>query len=271
MKKVFILMAFSAVCAIASAQMTYRVVYIPGTGEHQFGFSLAPSFVSQHLGVSTEIFDVATNKTVSYDMEGLMTNFVGIHAGVFYGYETVGRTLNWGNHTWLYYGVNPFAGDVSLTRSGTTESHNVSLLVQQVQLRFNPFLSYRINDQFSVNAGVAVCLAPMLPSKVKVDGQAMENSSGDAESWILMALLNSSVDATAGVKYWFSDELYVGFHTQYAFVRALNLFGELDAESEAVLKQKNGAVKYNLDKGTGTYTILPKTPIQAIFSVGFVW
>ena len=181
MKKTLIVLTLILLGAMASAQMTYRVVYIPGDGEHQFGFNLAPSYASQHLGVAADGFDAATNTSYSYDVDGLMTNIIGISAGLFYGYETVDRTINWGGYTSLAYGINPFSGEVTLTHNGVAEKHEVSLLSQQVMLHFNPFLSYRINDQFSVNAGLGLCVAPILPSKVKVDGQAMQKSN-DAEA-----------------------------------------------------------------------------------------
>lgn len=260
-------MAFGA---IVNAQTTYRLVYIPGTGEHQFGLNLAPSFPSQHLGVDAEGIDAVTNNTFSYDVDGLMTNAMGVSLGLFYGYETVDWTINWGNYVSLAYGVNPFSGEVTMTHNGVSEKHKVSLLSQQLQLHFNPFLAYRISDQFSVSLGIGLCIAPLLPSKVKVDGQAMQKSA-DSESSIIMSLLNSYVDANAGVKYWFSDDMYVGLRLQYAFINALDIFGNTDSDDEDLLKQTNGAVKFNLDEGTGRYSILPLKHIQAVFSVGIVW
>ncbi len=270
MKRTLILAALMAFGAIVNAQMTYRVVYIPGDGEHQFGFNLAPSFGSQHLGVGAEGVDALTNNTFSYNVDGMMTNIMGVSLGMFYGYETVDHTLNWGNYVSLAYGVNPFSGEVTLTHNGVSEKHEVSLLSQQVQLHFNPFLAYRINNQLSVSLGVGLCFAPMLPSKVTVDGQAMQKSA-DAETSILMSLLNSYLDGNAGVKYWFSDDMYVGLRLQYAFINALSIFGDADSDDEEVLEHANGSVKFNLDEGTGRYTILPVNHIQAVLSVGFVW
>lgn len=270
MKKQLVLVALMAVCALANAQMTYRVIYIPGDGEHQFGVNFAPSFASQHLAVNANGIDAATGNAFSYDVDGMVSNMVGVSLGMFYGYETVDRTINWGNYTSLAYGVNPFAGEVTLTHNNVSENHKVNLLLQQVKLHINPFLSYRINDLFSLSAGIGIYISPILPSKVKVDGQAMEKPA-DFESSLLMSLLNSGLDANAGVKYWFSDEMYVGLRIQYAFANLLNIFGSLDEEDEEVLKQANGSVAFNLDESTGRYTILPKNPIQAVFSVGYVW
>ena len=58
---------------------------------------------------------------------------------------------------------------------------------------------------------------------------------------------------------------------QYAFLNVLDIFGDLDSDSEEILAQCNGSVKVDLNNGTGRYTILPKNPIQAVMSVGFVW
>lgn len=270
MKRTLILAAIMALGAVVNAQMTYRVVYIPGEGEHQFGFNLAPSFPSQHLGVGAEGVDAATNSTFSYDVNGMMTNVMGVSLGMFYGYETVDNTLNWGNYVSLAYGVNPFSGEVTLTHNGVSEKHKVSLLSQQVQLHFNPFLAYRISNQLSVSLGVGLCIAPLLPSKVTVDGQAMQKSA-NSEASILMSLLNSCLDANAGVKYWFSDDMYVGLRLQYAFFNALGIFGNTDSDDEDLLEHTNGALKFNLDEGTGRYSILPVNHIQAVLSVGFVW
>ena len=268
MKKALIIFALAAISVAASAQTYYRVVYIPGPGEHQFGFNLAPSFAmgAQHLGVSvTDLGSTSAN-----DADGLLTNMLGVGAGIFYGYETVGNTLNWGNYTALYYGINPFSGEVTFA-NGT--KHKVDYFAHQVQLQFNPFLSYSINDQLSVSGGLGLNICPWLPSKVKLDGQTLEVSE-DADVSILKSILNSYLDVNAGVKYWFSDELYVGLRLQYDFFNVMNLLenaGELDEDSSDILDVANGAVSIDMNKGTASTMILPKNTIHAIFSVGFVW
>lgn len=270
MKKSFIILAFMAFCAMANAQTTYRVVYIPGTGEHQFGFTLSPSFVmgGQHLGVSV----LNEGSSSSYTADGRLTNMLGAGVGVFYGYETVGNTIDWGNYTALSYSVIPFSGEVTYFTNGVAGTHKVSYLAQQVQLQFNPFLAYRINDQFSVSAGVGLDICPWLPSKVNVDGEALEKGSEEADVSILKALLNSYLDANVGFKYWFSDELYVGLRVQYGFFNVLNLLDDTDKEDVSeILDEVNGVVSIDQNNGTGSFTILPKNPIQAVFSVGFVW
>ena len=270
MKKTFIALALLLLCAISNAQMTYRIIYIPGDGEHQVGFNFAPSFDAQHLGVNANGVDAVTNNPFSYDVDGVVSNSVGINFSLFYGYETVDRTINWGNYVSLAYGMNPFSGEVILSHNGIAEKHDIGILVQQVKLRFNPFLSYRINDQFSVSAGLGLSFAPILPGRVKLDGQDLEKSNDD-ESSIIAALLNSYFDANAGAKYWFSEELFVGLGVRYAFANALDIFGSLSSEEENVLENTNGAVNLNMSEGTGRYTILPKHHIQAVFTVGFAW
>lgn len=268
MKKTFIVLALLTLSVVAGAQTTYRIVYIPGTGEHQFGFNVVPSFVfgGQHLGVSVK--DVGANDFK--DADGMLTNALGVGAGIFYGYETVGNTVDWGNYTALYYGVIPFSGNVTFNRNGVSGAHNVSYMAQQIQLQFNPFLSYRINDQFSVSAGIGLDICPWLPSKVKVDGEALQPKE-DSDVTIFKALLNSHLDANVGAKYWFSDELYVGLRVQYAFLNVLDLLGNTDEDTDELLSTVNGAVGIDLNNGTGTSTILPLNNIQAVLSVGFVW
>ena len=268
MKKSFIILTLMALCAMSCAQTYYHVVYRPGTGEHQFGFTLAPSFAmgAQRLGVTVK--DVGAADYV--DATGRLTNAMGVGAGVFYGYETVGNTLDWGNYTSLSYAIAPFTGKVDFATGGVTGTHKVDYLVHQIQLQFNPFLAYRINDQFSVSAGLGLDICPWLPSKVRLDGEALE-SSDDSETTILKALLNSHIDANVGVKYWFSDELFVGLRLQYGILNILDVIGGLDEESEEVVGDINGVVGINLDNGTGRCTILPVKNLQAVFSVGFVW
>lgn len=270
MKKTFIVLALTLLCAMANAQMTYHVVYIPGDGEHQWGINFAPSFDAQHLGIDADGVDAVTNNPFSYDVDGLLSNSIGINFSMFYGYETVERTINWGNYVSLAYGLNPFSGEVTMTHNGVAEKHDVSVMAQQVKLRFHPFLSYRINDQFSVNAGIGLTFAPVQFGKVKLDGEVVEKSD-DAETTILSALFNTYFDANAGVKYWFSEEMFVGLGVRYAFANVLDIFGSLSADEENVLENTNGVVSLNMTDGTGRYTIFPKHPIQAVFTVGFAW
>ena len=270
MKKTFIVLAFMLLCAMANAQMTYHVVYIPGVGEQQSGINFAPSFDVQHLGVNADGVDAVTNNPFSYDVDGSLSNNIGINFSLFYGYETVDRTINWGNNVSLAYSANPFSGEVTLSHNGVVEKHDVGVLVQQFKLRFHPFLSYRIKDNISVSAGLGITFSPIQLGKVKLDGQVVEKPS-DAEATILSALFNSYLDANVGVKYWFSDELFAGFGVRYAFANTLDIFGSLSSEEENVLENTNGAVNLNMSEGTGRYTILPKHPVQAVFTVGFAW
>ncbi len=189
---------------------------------------------------------------------------------MFYGYETVNRTINWGNYVSFAYSANPFSSEVTLTHNGVAEKHDVDVVVQQAKLRFNPFLSYRINDQLSVSAGIGLTFSPIQFGKVKLDGQALEKPD-DAELTILSALLNSYFDANAGVKYWFSDEFFVGLGVRYSFANTLDIFGSLSGDEEELLENTNGAVNINMSEGTGRFTVLPKHPIHAVLTVGFAW
>lgn len=262
MKKAFILLSFMALCAAAGAQTTYRVVYIPGVGEHQFGFSLAPTYNPQHLGVTFESASFAS----SIDAEGFVTNMIGVNAGLFYGYETVGNTIDWGNYTSLFYGLTPFSGTVSLN----TQDYKINYLSHRIMLHFNPFLAYRINDQFSVSAGLGLSLAPEFASSLTLNGQRLA-SDADAEASLFSQILSIYIDGNAGVKYWFSDEMFVGLRVQYAFANVINLLGKMDEESAEVLSQANGAISIDLDKNTWRSTILPRNPIYAVLSIGYVW
>ncbi len=257
----------------ASAQMTYRVVYVPGPGERQAGFSVMPAFVPQHLNVEGTWVDAVSGDRMSQDAEQRLSNLVSVGVGAFYGYETVGHDFGWGNYTSLYYSVTPFSGTVTLSPNGTPEEHQLSFLAQHVRLQVNPFLSYRISDRFSVSAGLGINLAPRLSSKVKMDGQALEKSnSGDEESLVLNILSGLALDANAGMKYWFSDDMFVGLRLQYAFLNVIDLLSRDNSEdADELLQEVNGVVSLDLDNQTARTTLLPRNSFQAVFSFGFAW
>ncbi|MBP5540513.1 MAG: hypothetical protein J6X88_02580 [Bacteroidales bacterium] len=269
MKKTFIFVTLLAAFAIVNAQTTYHVVYIPGDGERQFGFSLAPSFCGQHLGVNAQSYDANTHNTVSYPTEGLVTNSLGINAGLFYGYETLwGNFIEWGNYSSVYYGLNPFSGEVTITRNGVAEKHNIQYTEQHITLHFNPFISHRFGDQLSVSLGLGLAISPRLPIDVQLDGNPLKRNNSFDES-MLINIFNISFDANACVKYWFSDEWFVGFRFQYGFASLLDLFSNEDTGE--ILDGCNGAINLNMDKGTARCTILPKNAIQTVFSIGYNW
>lgn len=274
MKKLFVFMALAAILQCAQAQRYTHIVYIPADGEHHFGFSVAPSFGRQTFGVGVEGAGTGTLSGQS-DMWGSMTSDMGVGAGLFYGYETRhGRTLEWGNYTSLYYNVTPFGGTVAYGPGTEQTEHRLSYLAQRVVLHVNPFLAYVINDEWSVSAGVGLSVGPQLKSRVRVDGTPMapDESSGMDFFNMVMGFLNLNVDANAGVKYWFGDDVFVGMRLQYTFfsLSSLALFdeeGDIDLE-----KFPNGVVALNPAKGTATARYFqPKNAFQAVVSVGYVW
>lgn len=271
MKKIFTLFALLTACIMGYAQTTYHVVYIPGDGERQFGFSLAPSFCNQHLNLFASNVDAAGN-SFNYDINGSVNNLIGFNAGMFYGYETQwGRFIEWGNYTSLFYSITPFSSDVTFTHNGVTENHKIKYNAQQVILHINPFLSHRINEQFSVSLGLGASIAPRLTSKVSVDGQQLKEER-NMETSLLQNLLNVSFDVNAGVKYWFTDEWHVGLRMQYNFASLVSIFSKEDSESiDEALSTANGKLKMKLDKETAETLIFTKNSVQAVFSIGYTW
>ncbi len=71
--------------------------------------------------------------------------------------------------------------------------------------------------------------------------------------------------------------MFVGLRVQYGFYNIFNLLGDLgesDEEDESlsdILSEINGVVGIDNNTSTSSCMIFPKSPIQAIFSVGFVW
>lgn len=262
MRKTFILLSLLAVCTMASAQMTTRIVYVPGDGERQFGFNLIPSFSNQHLN------PIVPN----YDVDGTVNNLLGICAGIFSGYETDhGNFIEWGRYFSLYYCINPFVSKVTLTNKedGLSEKHKVSHLDQRVTLHFNPFLSHRFNDQFSASLGLGLSFSPRLPGITSLDGERLAVAK-DAESSILQYILNIGFDVNAGVKYWLSDEWFAGLRLQYYFG---NVFTFLSKEKNVdnALKDVNGSLTLDLDKGTAKSMIIDKPSFQTVLSIGYCW
>lgn len=265
-------MTLAALLPCARAQ--YRIVYQPGDGEHHFGLSLSPSYSTQNFGVTASAAG-SDGKPVDLDVNGGISNNLGYNAGLFYGYETRhNRTIEFGNYFSVYYSVNPFVGTVTIEHNGQPESHEVQYNAQRILLHFNPFLSYMINDRFSVSAGIGVSFAPQFKSRIKMDGIALDrpkDNDTDVESTI-MGLFNFHIDANAGMKYWFNDEWFCGLRLQYCFY-TLSMLSLFDNGGQTDLnKFPNGIVKLNLDKATAAANyFLPKSTAQAVISVGYVW
>ena len=265
-------------CVLATMWQTataqYRIIYIPGDGERQFGLNISPSYSAQQFGVGASAVG-PDGKILSLDVEGTINNNIGFSAGIFYGYETRhNRTLEFGNYASVYYSINPFSGTLNITRDGKAETHTVSYTAQRILLHFTPFLSYMINEQFSVSTGIGVSFAPQLKSKVRVDGKPAEEpaeESGAMES-LLLGLFNFHFDANAGVKYWFSDEWYCGLRMQYCFY-TLSMLSLFDSDNSIDLNHyPNGVVNLDMDEGTAAARyFLPKSTLQAVLSIGYVW
>ena len=269
---VLTLFALTTMWQTATAQ--YRIIYIPGDGERQFGISLSPSFSTQNFGVAASAAGL-DGQSIDLKVDGGISNHLGFNAGLFYGYETRhNRTLEFGNYASVYYSINPFSGTVYITRDGIAEPHQVQYTAQRILIHFNPFLSFMINDQFSVSAGIGVSFAPQLKNKVKLDGIALERPKGNdanIESAIL-GLFNFHFDANAGVKYWFSDEWFCGLRLQYCFY-TLGMLSLFDSDNSIDLsKYPNGIADLDLDHGTAVANyFLPKSTAQAVISLGYVW
>lgn len=276
MKKILIALTLLAFCQAVSAQT--RIVYIPGDGERQFGFTLIPSFCNQYLTFNVNNQPLATNSS-DYTSAGQLNNSMGFGGGIFYGYETThGRTLEWGNYSTLYYNFLPFSGKMSWLADGKTAEHQVNYNAQRVMLHENPFLTYRINDQFSVSAGLGFALGILLNSKVSIDGNSFQpqksSDFGDGVSWFT-SIFNFHIDANASVKYWFTDQWFCSARFQYCFYtlnfETFSSFSE-NGSNAKLDKKLAGNVKYDLNKGTVTPNyLIPRSMLQLALSIGYTW
>lgn len=272
MKKNLILSVLLVIGAMANAQTMYQVIYIPGVGEHQFGLSVAPTFGAQQVGVTTRNFD--SYDEGSYPVEDMLTNGLGVNAGIFYGYETLhGRTLEQGNYLSLLYSTNPFNGDVTLTRNRIPETHNFKYLAQRVLVHSTSFLTYRISDEISVSGGIGLGFGLSLPGQLKVDGEAIERQkSSDPLGLPLFSSLRNmefTFDINAGMKYWLTDEFFLGARLQYCFY-TLNV--EKVADDDKSKWDYNGVISFDPDNHTATCNYYyPKSLVQLVLSVGLAW
>lgn len=275
MKKIVLFLFFAALLQMANAQ--FRYIYVPGDGERQFGLSITPSYCSQQMGVGAQIKG-PSGASESLTTKGTVDNRIGYSAGLFYGYETRhNRTIEFGNYATVYYSLNPFSGKVDIVRDGQTEQHEVKYTAQRILLHVNPFLSYTINDEFSVSAGLGVSLAPQLRSKVYLDGKplALESSNKGSEAAmesLFLGLMNFHFDANIGAKYWFSEQFFCGARLQYCFytLSILSLFGK-DGDAD-MKKFPNGVVNMDLTSGIGSANyFMPGSKLQLALSLGYVW
>lgn len=275
MKRITLLILLAALLPAAHAQRYTHIIYIPGDGEHHFGINVAPTYSPQYFGINAE--GIGTNgRPVQLETTGSLTGNFGLNAGLFYGYETRhGRTLEWGNYSSLYYSITPFSGSISVARDGQTTNHTLRYMAQRVVLHLNPFLSYLIDDQWSVSAGLGLSIGPQLGSSVSVDGTPFKRDGSDTESnlvSLIMGFINLNVDANAGVKYWFTDEVFLGLRLQYTFFSFSSLSLFTDDQNVNLDEFPNGVASINLDDRTSLASyFLPKSSFQTVLSVGYVW
>ena len=274
MKKHITLFALLAIGFMASAQMRTVYVYIPGDGEHQFGLSVAPTYGAQQFSVTAKDYSNYNGKT--YPVEGLVTNHVGFNAGLFYGYETLhGKTLEHGNHSTLYYGLIPFGGDITVNQDGTNKSYNLQYVAQHVFVHSNSFLTYRINEQITVSGGIGLGVDLSLPGKVNIDGKPVERVNNFSDPWegsIFGELLNMefTFDVSAGMKYWLTDEWFLGARLQYCFY-TLNM-EKISNNGGTTKWNYNGSISFDPVENTATcHYYYPKSTLQLVLSVGYTW
>ena len=240
MKKILIALTLLAFCQAVSAQT--RIVYIPGDGERQFGFTLIPSFCNQYLTFNVNNQPPANSS--DFTNVGQLNNSMGFGGGIFYGYETThGRTLEWGNYSTLYYNFLPFSGKMSWTADGKT-----------------------------------FALGILLNSKVSIDGNSFQpqksSDFGDGVSWFT-SIFNFHIDANASVKYWFTDQWFCSARIQYCFYtlnfETFSSFSE-NGSNAKLDKKLAGSVKYDLKKGTVTPNyLIPRSMLQLALSIGYAW
>ena len=274
MKKIFTLFALMAIGFMASAQMRTVYVYIPGDGEHQFGLSVSPTYGAQRLSVTAKNY--SDYNAEAYLVDGKVTNNIGFNAGLFYGYETLhGKTLEHGNHSTLYYGLIPFGGDITVNQDGTNKSYNLQYIAQHVFVHTNSFLTYRINEQITVSGGIGLGVDISLPSKVNVDGKPVDRANNSSDPWegsLFGELLNMefTFDVSAGMKYWLTDEWFLGASLQYCFY-TLNM-EKIVNDGDPTKWNYNGAISFDPVKNTATCNYYyPKSTLQLVFSIGYTW
>lgn len=268
MKKCCFILSFLALCVTAGAQhFTQYYVYRPGYGERQFGLSLGPSFSSQHLVFTAS--EKINYKYYDYKTDGMLTNNSGFHIGLYYGFETKHNTLlEWGNYYSAFYSINPYSGTVSILRNNKLESHDFSFVTQRLNLSFCGFLTYNINDQFSVSPGVGLTITPFFLASLDKDGEKIPVNLNLLEDMILNSS-NAQLDVNIGMKYWFTDEWYVGFKAQYIFASIYSLFKEDDGAK--IPDGYNGIVSLNISEANATCKIRHQPTFTTLLSIGYTW
>ena len=246
MKQHIIFFALMLVSIIASAQQ-FRYIYIPGDGEHQVGAVLGPSIGSQYMLVKVD------------DNDQYINNLFGITAGVFWGYETDhGTALDFGNHLFLLYTYQPFSGTLDYFNGITTATTRVRFNAQQARLYENPFLSYRVNQQLILNAGVGLGINFGIPSKFSRDGVATKIQ------YSIFSQLFTDFDANIGARFYITDDLFVGAHVHWSFYS----FDIRDVADGDLPKDYVGAISFIEENGPNGVYMPTAKPFQVMLSFG---
>ena len=252
MKKHIAILILLFAAVFAGAQ-EIRYIYVPGDNEHQMGLLLGTAIGSQTVMAS------------AFDYHQPLQSAMGFEGGAFWGYETDhGTLLEFGNYTMLLYSLSPFRGILNGMRTvdGADQpfSHHFSLQMQSVRLYENPFLAYRINDEITLNAGVGIGITTTLPSRYKIDdivGRSRYN---------FFTSLCFDLDANLGVKYFITDDLFVGMQVQYAFYTFdIRKLMESSFDPDVV-----GAIKMN-EEGSDAVLIPNARPFHIMLSFGHRW
>ena len=256
MKKTFILTLFIGAAVLVCAQQI-RYIYVPGDSEHQTGLLFGSSLGGQNMLVD------------AYGSSQFIHNVATVDCGMFWGYETDhGTFLDFGNHVSLLYSLLQFNGTVEGFRSGGDEataipfSHQVGFRAQSLRFYENPFLTYRLNTQTIFNVGVGFGLNIGLPGRPVVDGIVMEK-----EEYNFFTRLFFDLDAMLGVKYFFTDDLFVSFQAHYAFYTfdIRNLF-ESNIDPHTV-----GGIGLSDDGSVSSVSLPSSKPFRLLVAFGHLW
>ena len=275
MKKIILILLMVAAGWSAAAQ--FREVLLLREGERQIGFNVGTSYgYHQWLAFRPQAPGGST-ATISRTADSMVRNNLGYQVGFFWGHETQhGRFLEWGHYFEAYYSVNPFHSKVAFTLNGQEQNVDVSYLLQRVMVHAMGFLTHRINDEFSVSAGLGLYVAPSFNSKLKLNGVEQTIVDRDKGETLIGNILTSfGVDLNVGMKYWFSDTWFAGARLQYNItsVGLLKLFGKLELEDDVNFHTLPiGSVLYDVESGTARHSaFVPRNNMQLVFSIGHTW
>ena len=275
MKKIIFTLLMVVACWSAAAQ--FREVPLLREGERQFVFNIGTSYgYHQWLAFRPQAPEGST-ATISRTADSMVRNNLGYQVGFFWGHETQHDWfLELGHYFEAYYSVNPFHSKVAFILNGTEENVDISYLLQRVMVHAMGFLTHRINDEFSVSAGLGLYVAPSFNSKLKLNGVEQTIVDRDKGETLIGNILTSfGVDLNVGMKYWFSDTWFAGARLQYNItsVGLLKLFGKLELEDDVNFHTLPiGSVLYDVESGTARHSaFVPRNNMQLVFSIGHTW